>query len=305
MKNHIGLIGCGIWGKKILHELVQLNVEVWVFEPDPINAKGASHLGATKIVYHLADLQTSNGLIVASPSSTHRAILEQVIHFSIPLFVEKPLTHSFTDALVLQQLKPINAFMMHVWRYHSGIELLGKIAREGNIGKILMLKSIRANWTSPRTDVDSVWNLAPHDLTIALEILGYIPTPKAAIAEVHQGVCRGLTAILGDVPAVVFEISNRYHDKRREVRLHGTEGVAILKDENVDYIEIHRGDALSKPDQITTEIIKFDNTSPLKRELSAFIDFLNGGICPKSSFAEGIQTIEVLHQIRELAGINS
>lgn len=304
----IGLIGCGIWGRAILRDLLSLGVSVKVFD------SGQSTVGSQQsetthhsspqrrplITHHssLTDLADTDGLIVATPSSTHRAVLEKVLPWQLPTFVEKPLTTSLEDARFLaSHPNSTYIYMMHVWRYHGGIQLLGELARSGKLGIITALRSTRSNWTSPRTDTDSVWNLAPHDLTIALEILGYIPTPKAAAIEWHQGMARGMTALLGDSPFVQIEVSNRSPDKRREVRLFGTEGVAVLADEKVDFVDVYYGDDLSHPSPLRHEKIYFDNTPPLRRELAAFIGFLKGGPAPISNFQEGLLTIEVLEKL--------
>jgi predicted dehydrogenase len=307
----IGLIGCGIWGRAILRDLLSLGVSVKVFDSGQwaVNSHHSpltNHQSPiTQIATHLADLADladTDGLIVATPSSTHRAVLEKVLPWQLPTFVEKPLTTSLEDARYLASLPHSTyIYMMHVWRYHGGIQLLGELARNGRLGNITALRSIRSNWTSPRTDTDSVWNLAPHDLTIALEILGYLPPPKAAAIEWHQGVARGMTALLGDSPFVQIEVSNRSPDKRREVRLFGTEGMAVLADEKTDYLDVYYGDDRSYPAPVRHEKMYFDATPPLRRELAAFIGFLQGGPAPISNFQEGLLTIEVLAQLEKLA----
>lgn len=299
----IGLIGCGIWGRAILRDLLSLGVSVKVFDIRITNYElGITH---SPLITHLSDLSNTDGLIVATPSSTHRSVLEKILPWRLPIFVEKPLTTSLADARYLQAISStyIYIYMMHVWRYHGGIQLLGELARSGKLGSITALRTTRSNWTSPRTDTSAVWNLAPHDLTIALEILGYIPPPKAASIEWHQGIARGMTALLGDSPFVQIEVSNRSPDKRREVRLFGTEGVAILADEKTDSLDVYYGNDHSFPTPIRHEKIYFDPTPPLRRELAAFVGFLKGGPAPISNFQEGLLTIEVLAQLEKLAAI--
>jgi predicted dehydrogenase len=151
--------------------------------------------------------------------------------------------------------------------------------------------------------VDSVWNLAPHDLTLAIEILGAIPPPRAALAEVHDGRAVGLTAFLGDDPWLVFDVSNRYRDKRREVRVHGAHGVAVMADPDLGRIQITRGDPFSSPSDAVDEVRSFSTESALTRELTAFLTFLDGGPPPKSSAIEGVDVVRCVARLRELAGL--
>lgn len=297
----IGLIGCGIWGKNILRELISLNIDVKVVDSHPVIKAELADTHPQLSVNSLDELSLTDGIILASPSATHRQILEQIIPWNLPIFVEKPLTTSLGDAKAIQQIAHNNLFMMHIWRYHAGIQLLGEIARTHEIGNVTALYTSRCNWTSPRTDTDSVWNLAPHDLTIAIEILGHVPTPIAVSIEWHNGMARGMTALLGETPFVQIEVSNRSVTKRREVRLHGTEGIAVLTDEKVDYVDIFYGNDHSYPSPIRQERRYFDSTPPLKRELMAFVGFLNGGPAPISSFQEGIDTVEILSQLHQMA----
>ena len=301
----IGLIGCGIWGKAILRELFSLNISTKVFDPNPAAQAEIAAIFPNSLVSIIENLKLVDGIILASPSATHRFILEQIIPWGIPIFIEKPLTTSLDDANALRQYAQKPLFMMHIWRYHSGIQLLGKIAKEKQIGDITALYTRRCNWTSPRTDTDSIWNLAPHDLTISIEILGSIPLPKAVSIEWHGEVARGMTALLGDNPLVQIEVSNRYFDKRREVRLHGTDGIAVLADEKVDYIDIYYGNDESYPSPIRHERLFFDSTPPLKKEILAFINYLNGGPPPISDFQEGLLTIELLTKLHAMAQAKS
>jgi predicted dehydrogenase len=149
--------------------------------------------------------------------------------------------------------------------------------------------------------VDSVWTLIPHDITIAYSVLGYFPEPKAAVVEEYGGVQRGMTAFLGKNPACVLEVSNRYGDKRREVRVHCTKGVAVLKNEIVDYLEIYHGDDRSKPEEMTLEIRKFEPIPPLRKELEIFLGYLAGGPAPETSLEEGVRVIQLIDQLKTLA----
>ena len=297
---HIGLIGCGRWGQLILTTLTKLSVRVTVYDANPEMGQKALLLGAVATGTSVEALAASDGLIVATPASTHRSVLEQIAYLAKPIFVEKPLATSYTDALAIARLTLPSTFLMHIWRYHPGIRLLGEIGRSGMIGEVLLVKTSRTNWTSPRTDTDSLRTLAPHDLTVFLEILGYLPTPKAAVAERHGGTIRSLTAFLGENPSCILDISTRYADKRREVRVHGTAGVAVLADEKVDYIDIWYGDDQTLVRGQRHERLPFDTTPPLQLELMAFLEYLQGGNAPLSSLAEGVEIVRLLDAIEQL-----
>jgi predicted dehydrogenase len=301
LKTIIGLVGCGIWGQKILRDLLDLGAEIWVIDQDPKKLLKAKEIGALVTFSEIPLQKLPDGWVISTPAVTHFEVLKSLFNTGKPIFVEKPLTCDYEEARQLIDLQTSQTFVMHNWRYHAGIQMLSEIAKSGELGDLVFYKSNRCNWTSPRSDVDSVWTLIPHDITIAFSVLGYFPEPMAAIAEEYNGIQRGMTAFLGKNPACVLEVSNRYGDKRREVRLHFTKGVAVLKNEVVDYIEIYHGDDRSKPDEMKLEIRKFEPVPPLRRELEIFHDFLQGGPAPKTNLEEGVRVIQIIDQLKKLA----
>lgn len=241
------------------------------------------------------------GAVVATPASQHLRSLEELAHLGVPVFCEKPLATSTADAEAAAALLGSRLHLMHVWRYHPGVELLGAIARAGRIGEVHGMRTVRDGWTSPRTDVDAVWTLVPHDLSLAVEVLGRIPTPRAALAEVLDGQVVGLWAHLGGAgePFLAVEASTRFGDKRREIRVHGSEGVAVLRGDGDAEIILELGQEASP----RIEHVAFAPEPPLRRELAAFLAHLGGGPPPKSSAEEGVDVIRAVDRLRVLAGL--
>lgn len=303
MKSEIGLIGCGIWGRNILRDLIGLGQSVTVIDPSAENCSKALEMGAS----HAFPTRPNNlhpaGWVISTPATTHFEVIQELSSERVPIFVEKPLTCDLQEAEALMKIEGQQIFVMHNWRYHGGIQMLRDLVKSKELGDLKFYKSNRCNWTSPRSDVDSVWTLIPHDITIAYSMLGHFPRPKAAVIEVYEGIQRGMTAFLGDEVPCVLEVSNRYADKRREVRLHFTKGVAVLPNEKVDYIEIYHGDDRSKPTEMTREERKFDTASPLVCELRTFIDYLEGGPPPPTNLEEGVSVIRIIDALKKLAAV--
>ncbi len=298
----IGLIGCGLWGRNILRDLCRLGAEVHVVETDASRRAQAEASGARSVLDRADALSEVDGLVVATPATSHAEVIEALAPRGVPIFTEKPFTTELASAERLARTLPDRLFVMHVWRYHRGVEMLGELARSGELGPVEWLRTTRTNWTSPRKDIDPLWTLAPHDLSIALEVLGEIPEPRYARAEIGPvGPC-ALLGVLGERPSLVLEVSTRYGDKRREVRLHCRDGVARLVDGDVDYVEILR----SKPDgDLACEIERrrFSAEPPLLLELRTFLAHLAGGPAPRSSAAEGLASVAAMIRLRELAGL--
>src|SRR6476646_6231973 len=88
---------------------------------------------------------------------------------------------------------PDRLFVMDKWRYHPGVAELARIARSGELGPVVGIHSRRVTLGHRYSDVSTVWIHAPHDLAIALELLGSVPEPRHAVAEVVGGEMAGLT----------------------------------------------------------------------------------------------------------------
>ncbi|MEM9300547.1 MAG: Gfo/Idh/MocA family oxidoreductase [Pseudomonadota bacterium] len=296
----VGLIGCGLWGQNILRDLLRLGCRVHVCDIEPERRAEALQQGAETVTDRPQSLAPVDGFVISSPASTHLDIVAAIADARRPIYCEKPFA---TDSAAARRIAgPIahRLFVMHVWRHHAGVQALRDIAGSGELGSVRMLRSLRANWTSPRRDVDPVWTLAPHDLSICLEVLGEIPRPRFATLERREdGRPVGMLGVLGDCatpgPECIIEVSTRYGERHREVRIHGTSGVAVLRD---DALEILRGNEL----QPAREARELDAMPALLRELECFVKHLAGGPAPASSVEETIAMIEALEALRALAG---
>jgi predicted dehydrogenase len=289
------LVGCGNWGRHILRDLVALECQVTVVARSERSRADAAEGGAAGVVGSLGEVPPVDGFVIATPTTTHAEVAEEVLGRGVPVFVEKPLTDDAADAERLAATAPDRLFVMDKWRYHPGIELLGEIARSGELGRVVGLRTTRVGWGNPHGDVDAVWILAPHDLSIALEILGTVPPPRTAVAIGLDGAAEGLIGVLGDQPWHALEVSSRTLDRRREVSLVCEDGVAFLPDGYSDHVLVATGPEPEKR-SISTEL-------PLLRELRAFVEHLAGGPPPRSSAFEGAEIVKTVGELRVLAGL--
>lgn len=299
----VGLVGCGAWGKHILRDLRALGCDVPVVARSEASVARAGEVGAKEIVEHVGALVGLDGVVVATGTATHAAVVAEALQLGVPVFVEKPLTDDPATARALAERAPDRLFVMDKWRYHPGVRELAAIARDGRLGAIRALRTVRVGWGNPHDDVDAVWVLAPHDLSIALEVLGAVPEPLAASAETIDGEVVSLTGLLraGDVPHTL-DVSAYAPQRDRRVELRCEDGVAVLGggwDEHV---------SLFRPDEngvLSEETVPTPGELPLLAELRAFVEHLAGGPPPASSAAEGAETVVTIARLRRLAGLDA
>ena len=285
----VALVGCGRWGRHILRDLLALGCDVPVVARTEASRARAREGGAGEIVEDIASLEAVDGVVVSTPTATHAEVVEEALELGVPVFVEKPLTADVASARRLAAAAPDRLFVMDKWRYHPGVREMARIVQSGELGAPVGIHARRVTLGHRYSDVDTVWIHAPHDLAIALEVLGEVPEPRCAVPELVDGELSGMTAILGESPWVVLEASTLAPAHRRELRLVCEEGVAQLDGGYAEEVVIGRA---GKIDEDSVERRPATGELPLLAELRAFVEHLRGGLPPQSSAADAVVIVE-------------
>jgi predicted dehydrogenase len=290
----VGLVGCGRWGRHILRDLNSLGCEVPVVARSEASRDRAKEGAAAEIVSDTSDLTDVDGIVVSTPTITHAEVVGEALGHGVPVYVEKPLTADVESARRLAAAAPERLFVMDKWRYHPGVAELARIARSEELGPVVGIYARRVTLGHHHSDVNTVWIHAPHDLTIALEVLGEVPRPRVAVAELVDGEVNGLTAILGESPWMALEVSVLAPRHRRELRLVCEQGVAQLDGGYAEYVVVGRPGQL---DEDGVERRPIEGDLPLLAELGAFVEHLRGGPPPLSSAADGVLIVETVAEM--------
>lgn len=297
----VGLVGVGHWGQLILRDLTTLGCEVVAVARSPESIARARAGGAISVISDVVQLAEVDGVVVATTIETHAAVTEAVLALDVPVFVEKPLTDDPVTAAGLVASGRDRLFVMDKWRYHAGVLELAHLARAGDLGPIVGLRTTRVSWGNPHRSSDDVWVLAPHDLAIALEVLGHIPAARAASGFVLRGGATGLVAHLGDAPWLVMDVGGASVERRRRVELVCEGGVAWLQDADADFLGVAPAGTIGSD---AWERRPIAGELPLLAELRAFAEHLRGGPPPRSAAEEGVVIVERIAELRRLAGIS-
>jgi predicted dehydrogenase len=297
-RSRVGLVGCGRWGRLILRDLMTLGCTVPVVARSEGSRERAREGGAKTIVNDVASLGAVDGVVVATPTSTHAEVVSEALEIGVPVFVEKPLTADVESARRLAAEAPDHLFVMDKWRYHPGVRELARIAKSGELGPVVGIHSRRVTLGHRYSDVNTVWIHAPHDLAIALEVLGGVPEPRHLAPELVGGELAGITAILGDSPRMVVEVSAVAPAHRRELRLVCEQGVAQLDGGYAEHVVIGRAGHI---DEDAVERLPVRGELPLLAELRAFVEHLRGAAPPRSSAADGVAIVESVAEMIALS----
>lgn len=299
----IGLAGCGHWGTNILRDLLSLQCEVHVAEPLPEARHRARALGATACVPSVDRWEAGriDGYIIATPASTHLALIDSLLPAGKPIFCEKPLSDDVAAARVTVSRAERTLFVMHKWRYHPAIEALEELARSSAYGDVREIHTRRLQWSLAHPDKDAAWDLAPHDLSIAYAIARRLPAPHAAHMRLNdRGKAISLTGVLADTagPTVHLHVATNWPQIERSVHVIFDHGAAVLRNPYADHLEVY-----PCTDGILGEVqaVSIAQDPPLRRELQCFVDHLRGGPPPRTSAREGLEVIEAIEALRRLS----
>lgn len=302
------LIGCGRWGKLILRDLKSLDCVVDVIASSEQSISNAKEFGADNIVSGMGEIKHDlDGAVVAVPSIDHYKVTLSVIdNFgNIPIFVEKPLCLSSKEVQLLDEYHSDHVFVMHKWRYHTGILTLRDLARKNEFGNLKGMKLVRNGWGNPHKDIDCTWVLLPHDLSIVLEVLGYIPPAISALVDKTEERVSGIFGMLrSDEHWVSLEVSDRDTNYRREIILYFENGIAKLSggyDKEIELINTENSSMDGKPE---IKKIEFEFVMPLMEELRSFVGYvINNVDPPKSSTSESLKIVSAIEKLREKSNL--
>lgn len=305
MSLRVGLVGCGRWGRHILRDLLSLGAEVQVTCLSDATAAQARHAGAREAGRALPDPETTDAYVVATPTATHAEVLETLVSTGRPIYVEKPMTADAASARRLADAAPSRLFVMDKWRYHPAIEAMRRQVADGSVGEVLAIKTSRWQWSSPHLDVSPLWILAPHDLSIALHVLGRIPPLRHAFAMVPGRPELGLAAVLADDGAqVTIDIGVAAPEHRRRCLVVGSKASLELTDAYDDRLLVRRG--APGDSAAAAEVLQVGAEMPLLAELRAFLAHVRGeGPPPLSSARDGADIVERLSEIEAALGLRA
>jgi predicted dehydrogenase len=219
----VGVVGAGYWGPNLIRNLAEL-------PRSPLTAvadRDASRLDFARTRYPhvrfygditelLADPEV-NAVVLATPAELHERHALAALEAGKHVFVEKPLatTSDACRRIAAEAEKRGRVVMVgHTFLHNDAVRWVKNSIDTGDLGDVLYLYSRRLNLGQIRQDVNVVWNLAPHDISIMLYLLGQRPT---------RVTCHGqsfLQKAVEDVALLVLEFDETPTGARRAAHIH-------------------------------------------------------------------------------------
>jgi predicted dehydrogenase len=179
-KLRVGVIGCGYWGPNLIRNFSSCpSTEVSaVCDGDPARleaiGKTYSHLKLVSSVNQLLELPL-DAVAIATPVSTHYPLASRCLETGMHVLVEKPLAGSAHEAAALVQLAARHKRILmvdHTYLFSNPVRRIKELVENDELGELYYVDSVRINLGLFQKDINIVWDLAPHDLSIVDYVLG-------------------------------------------------------------------------------------------------------------------------------------
>ncbi len=319
----IAVIGAGQWGANHIRNLAALPGArlAWICDPDAarlaeIAERFPGPRTAASIDPLLADADTS-AVVIATPAGTHAETARKCLAAGKHVLIEKPFARSVAEArelLALAASKKQVLMAGHTFLYNAAVRWAHDAIARGELGDILHVYAKRLSLGQVRSDVDVLWNLAPHDFSILDYLLGAAPVRVAA--HCHSFFQKGIS----DVAFVHLEypggrgahvhVSWCDPQKVREMVVVGTRKMLVYDDVAADKIRVHdKGIDRAVPpyrDFREFQLIlrrgevatpKIDFPEPLSTELSHFLACIASGESPLTGGDHILRVLSVLEAV--------
>jgi predicted dehydrogenase len=321
---NIGVVGCGYWGPKhirVCHELSEAKMAM-VCDADE------RKLQQVRVQFPNIESTTNykelinNGVdavIIATPVNTHYKLAKEALLHDKHVMIEKPMTASSREALELIELaEKRNLILMagHTYEYHPAVDFLREIIRKGELGDVYSIDADRLNLGLYRPDVNVLWDLAPHDISIILALMNEDPVAVSARGTHHADSSvydmAYLEILFANGTMGNVHVSWLHPRKIRELTIVGSRKMAVYNDvsENEKIHIYDKGLAIPQDGngnghnkfsawppnyRYGDVVIPFiSNAEPLKLECSHFIKCIKDGTKPRSDGWAGLKVTNIL-----------
>lgn len=191
---NIGIIGAGYWGKNLIrvaNALPQIEVRL-VSDLNQKTLEGVRqvypHIKTTQNTEELFRDPSIGAVFIATPVSSHFQLARRALESGKHTWVEKPITKTAEEARLLLALANSMGLVLivdHTFLYTDAVQKIKKMIDDGELGKLHYVDSERINLGLIQPDVNVLYDLAVHDLSIFHSLLQSMPTQVSAIGAAH------------------------------------------------------------------------------------------------------------------------
>ncbi len=320
---NFGIVGYGYWGPNVVRNLDQLegSTVVAVCDKSPASRKKIQkahpHVRVTADSAELMSSKDIDAVAVVTPVWTHYELAKAALENGKHVFVEKPFTSCSQQAEELIELaakKKLKIMVDHTFLFTGAVKKIGELLDSEALGKIYYYDSTRVNLGLFQHDVNVVWDLAPHDLSIIDHLIKERPEAIVATGETHLNSHEDVAYITIYFPNKIIAHINVNWLSPVKVRttLIGCEKKMLVWNdvEPDEKIKIYdKGVNISSREGLYNLLVNYrsgdmwapqlDRSEALKQELSYFMSCISSGKDPHNDGEAGLRVVKMLEAATE------
>jgi len=315
----IGTIGYGYWGPNIVRNFSNLDgamvTTICDTNPDRLNRARKAHPNI-EVTSDIADIMGSpkiDAVAIVTPVSTHFDLAKMALDNGKHVFVEKPFTATVTQAQELVETadkKNLKIMVDHTFLFTGAVRKIKEVIDDGTLGKLFYFDSMRINLGLFQHDVNVIWDLAPHDLSIMDYLVKEKPAAVVATGEAHfnHGLedVAYLTVYFSNNMIAHFNVNWLSPVKVRTTLIGGQKKMLVWNDLDPDEkIKIYdKGVQVTNAEHLYELLVsyrsgdmwvpKIDQVEALKLESELFIDSILNGKSPVNDGRAGLRVVSIL-----------
>ena len=316
----MAVVGCGYWGPNLIRNFTACPASkvVMVCDQDPGRQERIAALcPRAKVVQDYARVLANpavDAVAIATPVGTHAPLADAALRAGKHVLIEKPLATSQKEAEDLVRLadsRGLTLMVDHTFLYSPAVRKIKAIVDAGELGEIYYIDSVRINLGLFQRDVNVLWDLAPHDLSIVDYLLGRLPRSVAATGSCHTGGDQEDVAYLnldfGGNLLASFHVNWLSPVKIRHLIIGGSKKGLVYNDLNAwEPIKIYdRGITVAEdPESRRGALISYrtgdicsphvEQAEPLRNVVDHFTDCIRTGKRPLTDGEAGLRVVRIL-----------
>lgn len=322
---NVGLIGCGYWGPNLLRNLNQQEQaqvkKVAELQEERRKYVQRNYPGVETTERHqeVMDDPDIQAVVIATEARSHYAFVKSALEHDKHVLVEKPLAMNSEEAQELVSLADdANKVLMvgHTFIYNSAVRALKRYLKNGEVGDIYYIYAQRLNLGRIRTDINAMWNLAPHDVSILDYLFDGMPISVSAkgVSYIQEGIedVVFMTLTFPDKVTAYVHVSWLDPSKVRRYTVVGSKKMIVYDDVGDAKIQIYdkgitkrtvntafeqaddfgKFQLIQRAGDILIPQIKY--IEPLHTECTHFVECIEQGRRPITDGRHGMEVIRVL-----------
>lgn len=315
----VGVVGLGYWGPNLVRNFLGNNSVSRVIACD----KKEERLKAAKLKFPGVELTTDydqllstdiDAVAIATPVNQHYKLAYKALEAGKHIWVEKPFTSTSIEAEKLMEKAELNnlkIFVDHTFIYTGAVKKIKELVQRGEIGDIIYFDSVRINLGLFQHDVNVIWDLVPHDLSIMNYILGnknITAVSANGIANYydHENIAHLTIHFENKSCLAHFHVNWTSPVKIRRIIIVGTKKMLVFDDmENSEKIKVYDcGIEMLTTESIHKALVQYRigdmyapkilQTEALALGVQEFIDSINNDRQPLTNGKDGLNVVRIL-----------